>query len=68
MNKTTVIHDVDERAVLDRIDPIQRPDGSPIRVFDTRELFKADSEIGIVHNDSLYRLRITRGGKLILNK
>ncbi|OCW56962.1 hemin uptake protein HemP [Hoeflea olei] len=37
-------------------------------VFDTRNLFGAASEIGIVHQGSLYRLKITRQGKLILNK
>ena len=34
----------------------------------TAELFKGDREVLIEHNGETYRLRITRGGKLILNK
>lgn len=37
-------------------------------IFDTRVLFGSAREIGINHDGSLYRLRITRQGKLILNK
>lgn len=39
-----------------------------IPVFDSKQLFGASSEIGIVHEGSFYRLKITRQGKLILNK
>ena len=42
------------------------PDGS--RVVDSRALFGGEHEIGIVHAGETYRLRITRQGKLILNK
>jgi hemin uptake protein HemP len=42
------------------------PDGS--RVVDSRALFAGEHEIGIVHAGETYRLRITRQGKLILNK
>ncbi|MEO9337900.1 hemin uptake protein HemP [Mesorhizobium sp. SB112] len=31
-------------------------------------LFRGDHEIGIEHHGALYRLKITRQGKLILNK
>ncbi|MGQ4274242.1 hemin uptake protein HemP [Terrihabitans sp. B22-R8] len=41
---------------------------SGFRTVDSKELFGSSVEIGILHEDSLYRLRITRGGKLILNK
>ncbi len=37
-------------------------------VFDSKQLFGASSEIGILHQGSLYRLKITGQGKLILNK
>jgi len=37
-------------------------------VFASGELFGSASEIGIRHDGALYRLRITRQGKLILNK
>jgi hemin uptake protein HemP len=36
--------------------------------FDTRELFAGRTEIRIAHDTAVYRLRITRAGKLILNK
>jgi len=36
--------------------------------LDTRELFAGRSEIRIAHDNAIYRLRITRAGKLILNK
>nr|WP_244598184.1 hemin uptake protein HemP [Pseudohoeflea suaedae] len=39
-----------------------------MKVVESRELFGRLSEIGIMHDGSLYRLKITRQGKLILNK
>lgn len=44
-----------------------RPNG-PVRSFDTAELFGGDVEIEITHQQAVYRLKITRQGKLILNK
>lgn len=41
---------------------------SQMPVVESRQLFGSASEIGIVHQGSLYRLKITRQGKLILNK
>jgi hemin uptake protein HemP len=38
------------------------------RVVDSRALFGGEHEVGIVHAGETYRLRITRQGKLILNK
>jgi hemin uptake protein HemP len=38
------------------------------RVVTSQSLFEGDHEIGIDHGGSLYRLKITRQGKLILNK
>lgn len=40
----------------------------PVRSFDTTELFGGDTEIEITHQHTVYRLKITRQGKLILNK
>jgi len=37
-------------------------------VFSTEELFGSNTEIGITHQGLVYRLRITRQGKLVLNK
>ena len=42
--------------------------GLPDRTITSRDLFGESSEIGIVHQGSVYRLRLTRTGKLILNK
>jgi hemin uptake protein HemP len=42
--------------------------GAPTRILKSAELFGSEQEIGIVHHGSMYRLRVTRGGKLILNK
>jgi hemin uptake protein HemP len=38
------------------------------RVIESRDLFDGANEIGIMHDGALYRLRVTRAGKLILNK
>lgn len=42
-------------------------DGGP-RKITTQELFQAGSEVLIQHGAETYRLRITKAGKLILNK
>jgi len=58
----------DERPATSRSqDRDARSDGSE-RIVDTQELFGDAREVQIRHNDSVYRLRITRFGKLILNK
>lgn len=42
--------------------------GMGMPVFASSALFKGAREIVIEHNGDFYRLRITRQGKLILNK
>lgn len=37
-------------------------------VYDSARLFRGATEIGIEHDGAIYRLKITRQGKLILNK
>lgn len=39
-----------------------------VRTLTSELLFLGDYEIGINHGGALYRLKITRQGKLILNK
>jgi hemin uptake protein HemP len=39
-----------------------------MKVVESTDLFGRLTEIGIMHDGSLYRLKITRQGKLILNK
>jgi len=50
----------------------RRPDGSlpqsAPRELSSAELFGAETEILIVHEEARYRLRITRQNKLILTK
>jgi hemin uptake protein HemP len=41
---------------------------SALRTYSTSELFGQSREIGIAHEGAIYRLRITRMGKLILTK
>ena len=38
------------------------------RIVSSDTLFQGEHEIGIEHHGALYRLKITRQGKLILNK
>ena len=40
----------------------------PARVVDARQLFAGQREVWIEHDGVRYRLRITRRGKLILQK
>ncbi|WP_407864854.1 hemin uptake protein HemP [Phyllobacterium phragmitis] len=40
----------------------------PLKTYGSGELFEGSTEVGIEHAGSLYRLKITRQGKLILNK
>jgi len=40
----------------------------PLLTYQSQQLFGSDNEIGIRHGGALYRLKITRQGKLILNK
>ncbi|MBB1248927.1 MULTISPECIES: hemin uptake protein HemP [unclassified Rhizobium] len=39
-----------------------------VREYDTKTLFMGDREIVIHHAGSAYRMKITKQGKLILNK
>ena len=43
-------------------------DSRPARIYDSPQLFGSGTEIEIRHQDAVYRLKITRQGKLILNK
>lgn len=44
-------------------------DRLPVRMLSSESLFqRGEHEIGIAHGESVYRLKITRQGKLILNK
>ncbi|MCW0000794.1 hemin uptake protein HemP [Pararhizobium sp. YC-54] len=44
------------------------PVGQTQRIFESHELFRGGNEILITHEGAIYRMKITRQGKLILNK
>ncbi len=44
------------------------PERPCIKVVRSQELFAGKREVLIEHSGSIYRLRMTRAGKLILNK
>jgi hemin uptake protein HemP len=44
------------------------PRPGEVRALDSRQLFRDAREVLIEHNGALYRLRLTRAGKLILTK
>ncbi|CAN7519330.1 hemin uptake protein HemP [Rhizobium sp. LjRoot30] len=52
--------------LTDRTSP--RPPETGTRVIDTADLFGGESEVIIRHEGTIYRMKITRQGKLILNK
>ncbi|MFD1198658.1 hemin uptake protein HemP [Brucella gallinifaecis] len=46
----------------------EQPYETQLKTYGSRELFNGSREVAIEHGGSLYRLKITRQGKLILNK
>ncbi len=48
--------------------PVVLPASQTQRIVESRELFRGDNEILISHDGAIYRMKITRQGKLILNK
>lgn len=48
--------------------PAAAPTNQHQRIIESRELFRGDTEILISHDGAIYRMKITRQGKLILNK
>lgn len=42
--------------------------GKAVKTLKSQDLFQGARELGIDHHGALYRLKITRQGKLILNK
>ncbi|MEL6958077.1 MAG: hemin uptake protein HemP [Pseudomonadota bacterium] len=48
--------------------PTTKPDRKQIDTYDARDLIKHGSQASIVLDGQIYYLRITRAGKLILNK
>jgi len=68
MNKDSKVEQLKGASNYLASDPDNLVSGTPVRIISSDELFKSETEIGIVHQGAMYRLRVTRGGKLILNK
>jgi len=47
---------------------LQREPTAEMRVLESADIFRGATEIMIRHDDVVYRMKITRQGKLILNK
>jgi hemin uptake protein HemP len=61
--------DRDEMAIVpEPVAAPERPASAQQTVFTSEQLFGSAIEIGIAHHGETYRLRITRQGKLVLNK
>lgn len=63
-DRTVAADDTDHARHLQPVASAQRLQ----RVIESRELFRGESEILISHDGAIYRMKITRQGKLILNK
>jgi hemin uptake protein HemP len=62
-------HIIPPRAIHDRnVSGRDRERQAMLRTIDSRTLFHGATEIVIEHQGAQYRLRVTRQGKLILNK
>jgi hemin uptake protein HemP len=51
-----------------RVQSPRQPEAVEARLLDSRELLRGERELLIHHHGKLYRLRLTRAGKLILTK
>lgn len=58
----------DRPAVREQVAGRQAAQPTPDTVYASEALFRGNREIAIRHEGEFYRLRITRQGKLILNK
>ncbi|KAA0700678.1 hemin uptake protein HemP [Neorhizobium sp. P12A] len=50
------------------LQPMPPPVVQQVRTVESAEIFRGQSEIMIRHEGAVYRMKITRQGKLILNK
>lgn len=48
--------------------PAPPPAAAHVRLIESAEIFRGQNEILIRHEGAIYRMKITRQGKLILNK
>ena len=55
-------------ADISEASPTSKAANQTQRTFESHELFRGENEILITHDGAVYRMKITRQGKLILNK
>nr|WP_156392657.1 hemin uptake protein HemP [Rhizobium sp. Root482] len=48
--------------------PVATPAFPSQHIIESRDLFRGGTEVLIAHDGAIYRMKITRQGKLILNK
>jgi hemin uptake protein HemP len=68
MKKMSKVEEFEGERIRSSDGSTQLVSGAPSRIVNSEDLLQSETEIGIVHQGSMYRLRVTRGGKLILNK
>jgi hemin uptake protein HemP len=54
-----------EKSPLQQVQPVA---ASQTRTIESTEIFRGQTEVMIRHEGVIYRMKITRQGKLILNK
>ena len=62
------LEDLEDMAALPEAAAKAEAQAAGLPSFTTEERFNGATEIGIAHQGLTYRLRITRQGKLVLNK
>lgn len=68
MNKSSKVNGDDDGESRCTRDDAQAVDKLGYRLIDSRDVFGKENEVVILHQGTAYRLRVTRAGKLILNK
>jgi hemin uptake protein HemP len=48
--------------------PREQPPAAPVRIVRSQEILQGAKEVMIDHDGELYRLRLTRNGRLVLYK
>ena len=70
-NSTDGLHEQDRKPVTPNETKTMPPAALAIqtqRIVESRDLFGGGTEVLIAHDGAIYRMKITRQGKLILNK
>lgn len=68
MNTPNPRRPIAQAALGGRRQAVANSDAKPVKSLASSAVFNGATEIGIEHHGELYRLKITRQGKLILTK